>query len=854
MTYKNNMYKIQNKEYKFRKIVYFCFKKNEYMMPDNTELIQSLQREIEGLRAEIKNGQTASKYESLFTNSPLGILTVTRDGTIVDINQRLVEILGSPTAAATRQINLLTFPPLIKAGLSLKLQESISSRKNCTGEGYYTSKWGKELFFRYTISPILSQISSPSFLNQKNDFELLQVVITDLTDFLAANTLLETREKTLIKLSAAVEQSANVIFITDTEGLIEYVNPKFTEVSGYKFEEVKGKNYREFKSNIHEAEFYKNLWETITSGKTWIGEFQNRTKSGEIYFEHTVISPIFDKHKEIINYVAIKENITALKESQNRLKSLLNNSPDAIFFKDGEGRWLEANNVGLKLFRLDGQEYRCKTDTELAKLVPEFAEVFKACAESDKVTWNRGTPTNTLEYIPTTDGKTLIYEVIKVPLFNADGSRRLLVITGRDSTERETAAEIMQKKNDEYYALYEEHKNQNEVLTNAIVRAEQSDRLKNEFLHNMSHEIRTPLNGILGFSQLLTMQDITEDKRKGYVGIIQNSGKQLLRIIDDILEVSRLETKQTEVIIRPFNINLMLMRLFAQFDITSREKKIPLYLNKTLEDHLAVIESDEDKLSKILTHVLDNAFKFTHTGYVELGYVINGSMIEFYVRDTGVGIKKEKQHVIFERFAQEEDQLSRTYGGLGLGLSIALEHAKLLRGDISFVSEKGQGSTFFVAVPHLTNFDDFESEFESSKPEQNSVVDRVILIAEDEEINFLYLEALLSELKPTLKLKHVRDGRDAINYIELNNPCDVVLMDIKMPHVNGYEATKAIKSLNPNLPVIMQTAYSSGDDRLRAHLAGADDFISKPIDSQELITLIYKYLPNLKNLTHTNLK
>ncbi len=784
-----------------------------------------LKRELD----EAKKNFTAKKYENLYLNSPLGILTVSKNGNIIDANPRLIELLGSPSIEQTKLINLLTFEPLINAGMSAKLSESIKTAQNCQGNGYYVTKWGKELYLRYLIIPL--------FTENTHDFEYLQCIISDATDFLKANETLATHEKNLMQLSSAVEQSSNVVVITDTQGLIEYVNPKFTEVSGYTKDEVVGKNINFFKSGIHDKKFYANLWETISSGKTWIGEFHNRHKNGKIFYEHAVISPIFDNNGNIINYLAVKENVTLLKESQNRLKTLINNSPDAIFFKDGDGRWLEVNPVGRKLFQLENIEYQGLTDLELSQLGTFYSEAFLACSTSDEDSWLNVKTTYNTEHIPLPNGKVQIFDVVKTPLFNDDGSRLGLVIIGRDITERQAAADALQKKSDEYYALYEEHKNQNLSLTKAIVRAEQSDRLKTEFLHNMSHEIRTPLNGILGFSQLLGTPDLAQEKQESFISIIQNSGKQLLRIIDDILEVSRLETKQSEVSQKKVNLNNLIMRLFSKFDLISKEKKIPFYLNKTLTDSECEMLIDDEKLEKILTHLLENAFKFTHGGYVELGYIIDNKLVDFYVRDTGIGIREDKLNVIFERFAQEEEELSRTYGGLGLGLSIAAENAQLMGGKITVHSEKGSGSTFFVELPYRPTSENRE------KIEKNSnTATHFVLIAEDEEINYLYLETVLLTNYHNIRVIHVHNGKEALRYIAGENPADLILMDIKMPEMNGYEATKEIKKLRPNCVIVMQTGYSTGDDRLKAHLCGADDFLSKPISSESLTGIIDKYI------------
>ncbi len=226
----------------------------------------------------------------------------------------------------------------------------------------------------------------------------------------------------------------------------------------------------------------------------------------------------------------------------------------------------------------------------------------------------------------------------------------------------------------------------------------------------MSHEIRTPMNGILGFSSFLDDNDLSIDKRKYYVSIIQNSGNQLLRIIDDIIEISKLETKQVTAIENPTCINDLFLEQFSIFDIKAKQLQIPLYLSKPLNDKESTIYTDSVKLIKIMSNLLENSLKFTHEGHIDFGYKREGSNIHFFVKDTGIGVNEDMHNSIFERFSQEEKELSRNKGGLGLGLSIAKENAELLGGTISLKSKKGEGATFTVTIPYKPVYiDDFIS-------------------------------------------------------------------------------------------------------------------------------------------------
>lgn len=376
-------------------------------------------------------------------------------------------------------------------------------------------------------------------------------------------------------------------------------------------------------------------------------------------------------------------------------------------------------------------------------------------------------------------------------------------------------------------------------LINAKREAEESDRLKDEFIQNMSHEIRTPMNAILGFSEMLSIPDLTDKKRAHFVEIIQNCGKQLVLIIDDILEISRLETKQIKVIEEPVNLNDLFLNLFSIFNIKSKEKKIPLYLKKGLSDRQSVILTDKKILNTAINNVLNNALKFTSKGFIELGYRLENNELEIYVKDTGIGIEPEKHVMIFVRFSQAEKELSKKSGGLGLGLSIAKENIKLLGGDIKLESKKDVGSTFFITIPYKPVY----TNNEINKKEGDIQNKHIILIAEDEEINYLYLEILLNDvIGLDCEIIHVKNGLEAVEKCRENPAIDFVLIDLKMPIMDGYEAIKQIKKLRPKLPIVVQTAYSRLEEQERAALAGCDDFVSKPISQEILKKMINKYL------------
>jgi CheY-like chemotaxis protein len=377
----------------------------------------------------------------------------------------------------------------------------------------------------------------------------------------------------------------------------------------------------------------------------------------------------------------------------------------------------------------------------------------------------------------------------------------------------------------------------NKELEIAKNKAEESDHLKSSFLANMSHEIRTPMNGIIGFSEFLLSHDLSQEKRAYFSRIIMSSSEQLLKIIDNILEISTLETNQVSVDQDEFCLNDLLMEQFSIFNITATSKNIPLYLKKGLTDSKSKICCDKLKLSKILNNLLENALKFTTKGYIEFGYHHKDKKLELYVKDTGIGVNENFKDEIFNRFFQEERDISKMEGGLGIGLSIAKENALLLDGDITLESKKGEGSTFTFTFP-------YKPIITSEKTDDDISLQRwpkTVLIAEDETVNYLYLETIFNENKKLdCVLIHAKNGEEAITHCKENQSIDLILMDIKMPLIDGLAATQKIREFRPNLPIVAQTAYSSNQEKEEALAMGCNDFISKPINKKDLFSKIDK--------------
>lgn len=380
-------------------------------------------------------------------------------------------------------------------------------------------------------------------------------------------------------------------------------------------------------------------------------------------------------------------------------------------------------------------------------------------------------------------------------------------------------------------------------LIEAKEKAEESDRLKSAFIANLSHEIRTPMNGILGFADLLKKRDLSEESHKMYLDAISSSGKRMLDIIFDLVDISKLEAGQMDIKIEIVDVNKVLDELFIFFLPEANKKGVMLKFNKEVPPDRILIETDKTKLMQILTNLVKNALKFTSAGYVEIGCKFQKNQYLFYVKDTGVGIRKELHKQIFERFRQADVSSAGIIEGTGLGLAISKAYVELLGGTISVESEPSAGSLFFFTLPYKeVKIDKPEEKYERGA-EQTASSDRincsVILVAEDDETIYFYLQQFL--MINSIETIHARNGLEAVEIVKSNDNIDLILMDIKMPRMDGLQATREIKAIKPGIPVIAQSAFTTEEDIQKAYDAGCNDYICKPFDSKTLLKIIAKH-------------
>jgi len=518
-------------------------------------------------------------------------------------------------------------------------------------------------------------------------------------------------EEKLKKVTTAVENSKVSVVITDKNGIIEYANPYFTQLSGYTPDEYIGKNPSVLKSGFHTTAFYEEFWETIKSGKTWEGEFYNLKKDGTYFWENAIVSPVQDDENMITHFVAIKTDITAAKQMIEDLK---------------------------------------------------------------------------------------------------------------------TAKE----------------------------KAEENERLKSAFLANMSHEIRTPMNGILGFAGLLKEPMLTGDEQQEYIGIIEKSGARMLNIINDVIAISKVESGQMKTFITPTNVNEQIEFIYNFFKLEVEQKGLHIVFYKPLTDHEATIKTDKEKVYAIFTNLVKNAIKFSDGGTIEIGYALIYKSIgrdktglvstvdelEFFVKDSGVGIPADRMEAIFDRFVQADIGDKRAFQGAGLGLSISKAYVEMLGGKIWVESEEAKGSSFYFTIPYKTELEVID-DVKDTVPDfltETKTKSFKILIAEDDEISGMLISMAIKAFG-----KNVLKASTGVETVEVcrNNPdLDFVLMDIKMPEMDGLEATRQIRKFNNEVIIIAQTAYALAGDREKALEAGCNDYIAKPFGQASLTALMEKHL------------
>jgi PAS domain S-box-containing protein len=665
-------------------------------------------------------------------------------------------------------------------------------------------------FFQVYLNPIISEgrITGVTALS------------IDITNQKVAEDKLKSSEE---RLKILFDFAPDAYYLTDLDGTFIDGNIAAEKLLGYNKSELIGKNFLDINLiSVNQKAKAVILLERNAQGQvTGPDEFDLIKKEGLIVTVEIISHPIQIDGRTLI--VGLARDISdrkaaekALRESEENFRVLFDENPlPTILSEITTGKITFANKRMAALINMSQEELVGKTANDLGLLKdPDDLEKLTRLIVEQGFVDNVEVEKSFVSDQPGTD-------LIFMRLLTIQGKQYCLTVI-QDITIRKQAEE---------------------ALIRAREKAEESDRLKSAFLANMGHEIRTPMNGILGFSELLKNPALTGDEQQEYISIIEKSGVRMLNIINDLIDISKIESGQMNIHISKCEINEQCEDIYSFFKPEVESKGLKFTYKNGLTSKEAKIYSDREKVNIILTNLIKNAIKFTMKGSIEFGYSKNDDFLEFYVRDTGIGVPAEQKDIIFERFRQGSESLNRNYEGAGLGLSISKSFVEMLNGQIWVESTPFKGSVFYFTLPY--NPDKLEGvnpDIGIATEVKNTYKKLKILIAEDDEASGLLMSKIIKIV--TENVITVLTGIDAVKTCRDNSDIDLVLMDIKMPEMDGYEATKQIRNFNKNVVIVAQTAYAQTGDREKALEAGCNDYIAKPILRNELLQLINKHFKN----------
>jgi PAS domain S-box-containing protein len=650
----------------------------------------------------------------------------------------------------------------------------------------------------------------------------------DITDRKLVEEALE-RERTLLR--TLVDLLPAFIYVKDRESRFIVANDacaKFMKATSS--QELIGKTDRDFYLPEVASVFRSDELKVLEGIELINKEEQSAVFNGSLRTRLTTKVPLRDKDGKITALVGTSIDITeakrigeSLRISEENFRILFDENPfPTVLSEIPSGKITFANKKLSEVMGRDPKDILGKTANELDLLTnPDDLEKLTSLIASQGFVDN-----------------------VEVDKFYPDGKRgtdlifmRLLLINGK-----QYCLTVIQD--------ITERKNTEQAVITAREKAEESDRLKSSFLANMSHEIRTPMNGILGFAELLKNKLLTGEEQNKYINIIEKSGSRMLNILNDLIDISKIESGQMNLTISACNINEQTEFIYNFFRPEVEAKGIHFSLKNSLPAYEAFVRTDREKIDAVLTNLIKNAIKFTERGSIEFGYLLKSgsepSELQFFVKDTGVGVSPQLKEIIFERFRQGSESLARNYEGSGLGLSISKSFVEMIGGKIWLENNSDNncndtGATFYFTVPyHPEPVEKFKAgNVIQIRNEESAIKSLNILIAEDDEASGILLSRAFRTIgKNILK---VRTGVEAVQTCRSNNEIDLIMMDIKMPEMDGYEATRQIRNFDKKVIIIAQTAYAQMGDSEKAIIAGCNDYISKPIHNDELMKIIEKY-------------
>lgn len=755
-----------------------------------------LKEELTSLKEKETNQSFKEKYAVRILESLPDMLTVfNHEGTGIGVvSSEETNHVGVPNSAFAGMHMRDMIPEEAYHNVYNNLQKVIATGKGSTAH-HALDVNGAHHYYENRIFPL--------------DEEYVLIMCRDISERVVTQKNLEVFKRVLDKVSDS-------ILAASTDGTLVYANKQFIEEYGVKGELGVQKVY-DLPVSLHTKEIFEKRVQEIRDNGGSMGYHARYTRVGEVKERvHQVSTFIMeDGQEEIVWFFTqditdVIKNRDELRELNYLLDAILNNIPVYMFVKDPEDdfRYLYWNKALANHSKIPASRALGRTDFEI---FPERSDAEKF-HQDDLELMRTGERLEMQETYVTAAGETRIVQTLKthIPLV---GRVPLIIGISWDITNVQ---------------------NIEQELIQARIKAEQSDRLKSAFLANMSHEIRTPLNAIVGFSRLMTTTDNREDE-KLYSEIINQNSDVLLQLINDILDLSKIEAGTFEYIKQPMDLGEMCRNVY---EIHKGRVQEGVTLTLDNENDSLMINEDKNRILQLITNLITNAIKFTYEGEIHFGFKLKKDYIDFYVKDTGIGISEEKLSHIFGRFVK----LNSFVQGTGLGLAICQMIVEKMGGAITVESELHEGSTFRFTIPY-DMYNKQEKFKKNAEREQHlkvaikSLQLRTLLVAEDVDSNFLLMNTVLGK---KYKLIRARDGREAVDMYKENHP-DLIFMDIKMPYMDGLEATRLIRGYSKDIPIIALTAFAFESDRERAIEAGCNDYLTKPISQEAIEKILDKY-------------
>lgn len=741
--------------------------------------------------------ESEEKYRTLTEQIPVGLYRILGSGQIIYCNPAFAKIFGFADAETVMGQNIRVFVSNFEEWLAQ------CTNKHSPVEAKMLKADGSAIWVQNILQPYVTENPEAAYFDG---------MLTDVTDRkMAIDDLTESEAKFKAMLLAIPDH----LFRINHQGiLIDFAPTDITfypEITNFHL----GKNISEIFPPAIFEKYSEALNYANVTRKLQRFEYSYKFENSTFYYEARIV-PAGERI-----FVVLLRDITQQKKFEEEIRILaqtIMNANDSISITDLNGNFIYVNPAFSKTYGYNQTEILGKNLNIIRPIGfdPELSKEIHSATQ--KGGW-KGELLNVRK-----DGTVFPIFLSTSSVYNEFNEPIASVGIANDITERK---------------LIEQE------LIRAKEQAEESDRLKTAFLSNMSHEIRSPMNAVLGFIQLLRTEEELSETGKQYIELIENSGNQLLALIEDIIDISKIQSNQIRINKTSFDLNELFQELYAIYSNQISRKpdqKTMLFKPEMPQESPFTIYSDPIRIRQILSNLLSNAIKFTPIGSIRFGYnlLIDEDMpyIQCYVQDTGIGISPEKQALIFERFRQADDTYTRIYGGSGLGLAISKGLVDLLGGHIWVDSNEGQGSTFYFTIPFQEG-DDSEITSKSTTQEFLSselLKDKKILVVEDIKEIRLYFERLL---EPTgAKTIFAHNAREARVLFKKNKDISIVLLDIRLPDADGYSIASEFKRQRPDLPIIAQTAYALQTEFNKSIESGCDDYVTKPIDSHLLIKKI----------------